>query len=379
MINILLMIDEASLGGGQKHVLWLAQNIDKRKFRVSVACDKSGWLVDELGKENIKHYPISISNKPNFLSLIRIRRLIKSLRPMIIHTHGGTAGFYGRLGAMFLKECKTVHTYHGIHYLNHEMTFKKRFFRFIDKLFLLLTDRIICVAKSDFDSGVKAGVVIPGKTEVIYNGIEIEAYKGGQKKEDSIQAIISGEKEGEIIIGSIGRLHVQKGYSFLVEAAYELIKKHPYLRFHIVGDGELRSDLNSEIRKYGLEDKFVLLGSREDVIDEVAKMDIFVLPSLWEGLPIVLLEAMAARKPIVATNVNGNKEILSDGETALLVNPENPEEIVKKTDEMLIDSVLRERLVENAFARVNEVFSLHNWMGETERLYEALWENKDDA
>ncbi|MHC1738751.1 MAG: glycosyltransferase family 4 protein [Ignavibacteriaceae bacterium] len=379
MMNVLLMIDEASLGGGQKHVLWLAQNIDKRKFRVSVACDKSGWLVDELGKENIKNYPISITNKPNLLSLIRIRRLIKSLRPLIIHTHGGTAGFYGRLGAMFLKDCRTIHTYHGIHYLNDKITIKKSVFRIIDKLFLSLTDRIICVAKSDFDSGVKAGVVIPEKTEVIYNGIEIEAYTGGEKKGDSIEVILSGEKEGEIIIGSIGRLHVQKGYSFLIEAAYELIKKYSYLRFHIVGDGELRSDLDSKIRKYGLEDKFVLLGSREDVIDEVAKMDIFVLPSLWEGLPIVLLEAMAARKPIVATNVNGNKEILSDGETALLVNPGNAEEIVNKIDEILTDSALRGKLVENAFARVNEVFSLHNWIVKTERQYEALWENKENA
>jgi len=379
MINVLLMIDEANLGGGQKHLLWLAQNLDKKKFQVSVACDREGWLVEELRKSDIRHYPLSISNKPNLISLIKIRRIIKSLRPLIIHTHGGTAGFYGRLGAIFLRDCKTVHTYHGIHYLNHEMNLKKKVFRFIDKMFLSLTDRIICVAKSDFESAVKAGVIVPGKTEVIYNGIEIEAYKEGQKREYPIDEIISGEKAGEIIIGSIGRLHIQKGYTYLIDAARELIIKHPYLKFHIVGEGELRRELEIKLRKYNLEEKFILLGSRENATGELARMDLFVLPSLWEGLPIVLLEAMAAKKPIVATNVNGNVEILSDKIDALLVEPENSVEIVRKIDNLLNDQVLRRTLVENAFAKVNEVFSLQNWIDQTEKLYVALWEEKQDA
>ena len=369
MINVLLMIDEASLGGGQKHVLWLAQKLDRRRFNVAVACEEKGWLVDELRRNGITHYPINISNRPNPVSLLKIRRLIKRESPLILHTQGGTAGFYGRLAGYGVRGVKTVHTYHGIHYLNHEMSLTKRVFKFIDSLFLGLTDRVICVAESDLEAGLAAGVVDRNKTEVIYNGIEIREYEEGIKQ----------SRGGAFTVGSIGRLHIQKGYTYLIDAAVKLVRKYPEMKFVVVGEGEKREELENRIRENRLEANFVLAGSRENVNEELSKMDIFVLPSLWEGLPIVLLEAMAAKKAIVATRVNGTVEIISDGLDGLLISPENAKDIEEKTEILINDCNLRSKLAEQAYTRVEEVFSIESCVKKTEKVYEGVWGIRDNV
>ncbi|MDY0079363.1 MAG: glycosyltransferase family 4 protein [Ignavibacteriaceae bacterium] len=364
MINVMLMIDAAGLGGGQKHVLWLAQKLEKERFKVTVACEGNGWLVHELHKSNIRHYAINISNRLNIKELFKIRGIIKREKPMILHTHGGTAGFYGRLAAIFLSNVKKVHTYHGIHYLNHEMNLSKRIFKWIDKLFLGLTDRVICVAISDLNEGIKAGVVNKGGAEVIYNGIEVDSYKDGIKKE---------QKGEEVIIGSIGRLHIQKGYKYLIDAAAILANRLPNIKFHIIGEGEERNELAARIHERGLDGIFLLKGSRENVNEELAMMDIFVLPSLWEGLPIVLLEAMAAKKPIIATRVNGTVEIIQNEKNGLLVAPENTEELADGIERLIKNTKLRDSVAEEALKNVTKEFSIKKCVSQTENVYNRIW------
>ena len=366
-LKILLIIDDASMGGGQKHLLLLAQNIDKSKFSVEVACEEKGFLVDELTKINIPVHPIKISNWPSLKSFFTLAKIIHNVNPFIIHSHGGTAGFYSRICSLTKKKIGVVHTYHGIHYLNFEKNLSKYIFRFIDRALLPLTDRIICVAKNDFDLGLRNGVLKKDKSAIIKNGINIEQFASEN---------IPADQKENIIVGSVGRLHTQKGYEFLIKSAGKILDVHPNVRFVIAGDGEIRNELSQLTKSAGVENYFTFLGNQNDIPAILKQFDIFVLPSLWEGLPLVLLEAMAAKKPIIATGVNGISEIIESGKTGILVPPRDSEKLADAINRMIDDGDLRKYVVNEGFKKVNEEFNVVSMVKKTEELYLSIYRVK---
>lgn len=360
------MIDEASIGGGQQHVLWLAERIDKSKFDVAVACEREGYLVDELRKKTIPHFPVEMSNTPGFRSLLACRKILRDYAPDILHTHGGTAGFYGRISAKLAGINSTIHTYHGIHYLNFERRIAKYAFTWIDRLLLHITDWILCVAQNDFQIGMKAHVVKRSKSSVIHNGIDVDKYQTSEKRQ------YYREMKSGLVVGAVGRLHVQKGHSYLLKAARQVIDRYSATEFVIIGDGELREYLKEQREKLDLQRHVRFIGSQTDIRSHLAEMDVFVLPSLWEGFPIVLLEAMAGRIPIVATRVNGVTEILRDGRDALLVSPKNPVELAQAIITFIEHPELRESLAENAFRKVRMQFHVDDMVRKIEQVYEHV-------
>ncbi|MEK6552476.1 MAG: glycosyltransferase, partial [Bacteroidota bacterium] len=241
--KILMLIDEAKMGGGQQHLLWLVQKIDKSKFEIEIACEENGYLVDELRKNNIKVYPLDISNNLSVKSFISTYQLLKKVSPDIIHTHGGTAGFYGRLASIINYRGVVVHTYHGIHYLNFDKNLVGWLYKLIDKFLLRFTDCTICVAQKDFEIGLKEGIVNKENSIVIHNGVDVEKFSfSSQVSENKIR--LKNENDS-IVIGSVGRLHHQKGYEYLIKASKDVLEKFPNVKFVLVGDGELRSSLES--------------------------------------------------------------------------------------------------------------------------------------
>lgn len=357
------MIDDASVGGGQKHVLWLAENVNKRQFEVAVACEGEGYLVEELEKRKITHYPLRMSNIPDPAAFLRCRALMKEFKPDIVHTHGGTAGVTGRMVAGTYRGVKIVHTYHGIHYIHDERWLRRSLFRTLESALLHVTDRTICVAQQDVETGVREGIVDRAKTVVIRNGIDPSPFEGKRPR----------RLPKSPLIGTIGRLHPQKGHRFLLEVAAELAREHPSPRFLIIGEGELRGELERQAETLGVAGHVTFAGARTDVPAQLRDMDMFVLPSLWEGLPYVLLEAMAAGLPIVASGVDGVKEVLRDGVNALLVAPGDPSELRAGIERLLADSRLRNRLAENARKTVREQFSIGRMIKDTEDVYRSLF------
>lgn len=374
-----MVIDEASMGGGQQHLLWLAQRIDRSKFEIEVACEENGYLVDELGKNNIKVHKLDISNSPSVKSLISTYKLLKKVSPDIIHTHGGTAGFYGRLASIINYQGVVIHTYHGIHYLNFENKLLGWVYKLIDKFLLQFTDCTICVAQKDFEIGIKAGIVKKKNSAVIHNGVDVDKFFQISKKSDF--KINIREENGSIIIGSVGRLHLQKGYEYLIRASKDVLEKFPNVKFVLVGDGELRNSLESLAKKLGVFDSYSFLGNQIEIAELLAQMDIFVLPSLWEGLPLVLLEAMSAMKPIVATDVNGIVEIIESGKDGILVPPKNSKALSLALIQLLEDedNELGKVLASNAYEKVARDFDISKMINETESLYNKLLLKKENA
>ncbi len=368
-LKVLLLTDDAFVGGGQQHVLSLARRIDPKKFEVAVGCPRSGFLVDEIQRSGIRHFPVDLPERADWVGMTNVREILKSFMPDIVHSHGGTAGFYGRLASFFFPSIRMVHTYHGIHYLNFKGGWRKHLYTLVDRLLLGITDRVICVARSDFQAGLRAGVVTRRKGVVIFNGIDFKKFRGQKRN-------VRGKASRDKLVGTIGRLHIQKGQEDLLKAARIVLRENPRVSFCIIGEGELGGRLRAVAGALDIASRVSFPGARTDIADQLSRMDVFVLPSLWEGFPIVLLEAMAARKPIVATAVNGVLEILENGKNALLVSPGNPQELSKAILRMLADGNFAASCGANALAKVRSTFTEAEMVRRTEDVYLDLRQRK---
>lgn len=335
-IRILLAIDEASLGGGQMHVLLLAKYLCTANFEVEIATEAGGWLVDEAQKLNLTLHQIAISNNVTWQSFLQIRQLLKYQQFDVLHTHGGTAGFWIRLVAIVSRKRPVIiHTYHGLHYLNIlekvgqaiQQKVKRAIFKLIDRLLLHYTDRIICVCKSDYDRAIAAGVASVDRTSIVYNGIEVDKFS---IPIDRVAARkIFNLNPTEFVFGNVGRLHEQKGHKFLLQA---FAKMSAHARLVIVGEGEIRDELMILVDQLEIRDRVSFLGARADIHEFLSAIDIFIMPSLWEGQPIAVLEALAIGKPCIASAVDGIPEIIVDGINGYLVSPKDVPELTKVMD-----------------------------------------------
>ena len=161
----------------------------------------------------------------------------------------------------------------------------------------------------------------------------------------------------------------QKGITYLLQAMPQVIKSFPDIILVIAGDGELKSSLQNEAKELGVTDNVLLLGARLDIPELLKLFDIYVLPSLWEGMPMVLLEAMAAGCPVVATDVGGVSKVITDGENGLLAAPEDPQQLVDGVIKLLSNSDLRQLFIENGLRKFKKKFSSDKMTQQYERLY----------
>jgi glycosyltransferase involved in cell wall biosynthesis len=205
------------------------------------------------------------------------------------------------------------------------------------------------------------------KIVTIHNGIGLS-----ETKVSPIERKEFGLSPGVAIVGVVGRLAKEKGYPYLLNAARVVIKKYPEVHFLIVGDGPQREELVKLASNLGLNDHITFTGYRRDVLSVLALFDIFALATLWEGLPVVILEAMVMAKPVVTTDVMGNPEVVINGVTGFLVPPRDPEILAERILELLKDENLRKRMGGAGRKRIEEEFTIKRTISETERLYEEL-------
>jgi glycosyltransferase involved in cell wall biosynthesis len=363
MIKLLLVIDEASIGGGQQHLLWLASGLDRKEFEITVMCEGSGYLVEELKRRGIPVVPVSMTNAISFSVLMQCISAMRQIRPDIVHTHGGTAGFYGRLAARLASVRTIIHTYHGIHYVHGNFTLKKRILLLAEQMLKHITSVCILVCKSDVALAREHRLVSEKKFAVVYNGVDVAgiASVSGQST-DSIE---------RVDFGTIGRLHEQKGQSFLLEAFALLHQKHQHIKMRIVGDGELRESLMALAERLNVAESVEFAGIKLNTAEQLNAMDCFVLPSLWEGLPLVMLEAMAAHKPIVATRVDGMLEIAEDHREAILVPHSDAPALAQAMETLLQQPALAVSIANAAFKKVSAKFSLAKMVADTRSVYHS--------
>jgi len=373
-VRVLEMIDKPFLGGGQAIVLALARHLDRNRFDVSVCSLGGGPLEEEVQKSGLAFVPAPFGRK-YALGLTRaIAGILRTEKPDILHTHGGIAGLYGRMAAHKAGVPKVVHTIHGIHYLHYRNILLRAVYADLERYCSKFTDAVVFVSEADLAAGRRLRLARPAKLRFVRNGVDC-AELGTEEFVRRASGLRLGLPQGKPLIGTVARLHRQKGVVFLLRAASAILAGRPEGRIVVVGGGDLEDDLRREARELDQDRRFLLLGEQADAREILSRLDVFVLPSLWEGLPLVLIEAAALGKPIVATAVDGSREIVTDGETGLLVPPADPAALAAAVKRLLDDPALAARLGARARETIPPRFTLEKMIAGYADLYVSLMGN----
>jgi len=285
-----------------------------------------------------------ISPLNDMRALFRIYRILKKRKFDVVHTHTSKGGFLGRLAAKWVGAPIIVHTPHGHVLFGYFGRIKTNLFIILEKLASRVTDRIIALTAREKADTVETGIADEEKFIVIYSGVELEKFKELPSDEKQGLRKELGIPEHSIVVGTVGRLVTVKGPEYLLEASRFILPAYPDTFFVFTGDGELREHLEQQARDTGVEGNTLFLGWRNDAARIISIFDIFVLPSLNEGMGRVLVEAMALGKPIVASNIGGIPDLVIPGKNGFLVPPKNPEQLAKYIQILLSDTERREKM-----------------------------------
>ncbi len=363
--KILHIVSSLESGGTEKWLVKLIKHWDNTRFEASVISFKDGVLRSELLNLGIE--PI-IVEKPKGHHLRFIRKLyteFKRLKPDIIHCRNSEPVIiYGGIA------CKIAHLplVVSIHGHNHFIKRKPVEFRIICWI-LNRSSKIIAVSKSIKESLINQGKIHPDKIDVIHNGIDIKQIKYTQKDNKKREFNLNGS---EIILGCVGNLRSVKGHRYLIQSMPMILKSAPDVRLMMVGDGPLRNELETLAGELKVKDKITFLGYRSDIYEIMPIFDIFILPSLSEGLCNAVIEAMAAKLPVIATNTGGNPELVEDGKTGILIPPRSPENIANAVLELVNDANKRNDMGESGFNKVKNEFQLNRTIKKYEDAYISL-------
>jgi glycosyltransferase involved in cell wall biosynthesis len=300
------------------------------------------------------------------ICIIRLIKIIKSEKICIIHTHTHKPNTTARIAAILAKVPIIIANEHNVD------EWKSTFQKLIDCFLACFTDRIIVVSRGVQKFCQSTG--IPScKFHLIYNGVELDKFNNKKFRETKRKEL--GLNENTCVIGTVGRMHPQKGHEFLIQVVEKLLVEHKSLLFLIIGEGYLKEELILKVKSLNLSKNFLFLGEREEIPQLLSCMDIFVLPSLREGFPNTILEAMASSLPVVATDVGGVRELIIPSETGFIVPPANLSALYDSLSKLTQDKDLRYKMGNAGYERVKE-FSIDKMAKETENLYQELIKEK---
>lgn len=362
-INILHVIDKLRVGGAEKHLVRLVNGLDKTRYNSIICClEGKGPLLNEL-----KRHKVYVFRKKGGLDLnliFKLHKIIKKEKIDIIHAHHETQAEYSLVGSFFGRTPVIV-TRHGTYTLSRKDILILRF------LFLFAA-RLVFVSKAALRYYRINQSVPLKKSVVIYNGICVDDYKNA--KPGKIRNEFSIKKKG-INIAFVGRLFPEKDIPCFLHMAKIVSSKLKESRFFIVGGGALEKKAREIAASLGLENA-VFTGFRKDIPQIISAMDIIVLTSSRESCPLVLLEAMSAAKPVVASNVGGVPEIVRDGFNGFLSKPKNPAGFADKVLLLAQNKNLRETIGKNGRITAESYFSIGRFIKNHERLYEEIKSEK---
>lgn len=375
-INILLINTQMFPAGAQKALLTLAANLDKSVFNVFVGTlyDKGNYI-----PQFEKEYELTINNfklkdkKGLYRALAFINGLwnlykfLKQNKIEIVQSYSHTANIILPIVSFFAGI--------KIRVTSQRMSLDRlpKKIQIADKLIQnsFFVKKIVSVSEGTRVSCIKFQKINPGKIVTIPNGIDIDELKNkvDHKKSNLLLKEFNIKNDNTIKIVVVARLYPQKGHKYLFEILPKIISHNKEVKFFLVGDGELRVEFEKYIRQSNLQDLVLLLGARNDVANILSISDIFILPSLWEGMPNSVMEAMALGVPVIATNVDGTPELINSNEVGRLVPAANSQALLKSLVELIDDEQLRKRISSEAMKHLNKHFSLN----QTIKLYTQLY------
>lgn len=362
--KIIYVSGALSFGGLERVVINLCKGVNREFFEPVMVCLKSrGELADEIEDAGIKLYNLD-ANQPDFSMYTtwwRLRHIIKKEKASIVHSHNTAAFLDSVLATLTLPRRILIHT-------DHARSFPDKLrYMFAERFAACRASKIVAVSDALKSDLMRYEKIPEKKIEVILNGIEEAQYARPVDTSALRKQYLPRKFKHVIGLGVV--LSEQKGIIHLIRAATEILNVLPDTCFLIAGDGPARLNLEKEIKQLGLDNNFVFLGFRKDIPELLQLLDIYVFPSEWEGLPLSILEAMAAKRCILSTNVGGIPKALADNKNALLIPQKRPDLIAEKVIRLLNDKTLRRRLADSAYQTFKERFDVKAMIAKYERLY----------
>ena len=351
-IKLVEIIADSKIGGGPTHVLGILRNVSKEKFDCYLICPYGYLSVEAKLIGDVKVINVPMSSKFDFLSMFKLKSELRKIQaagdpfgPMIVHSHGPRGSLMAHLASPAgTKQVYTEHIYDEDYRINNPMN------AWLQKSMLKKQnskrDLVIAVSNSVKNFLLKSSISSKDKTVVIPNGIDLKAT--------DIKPRVVSKNSSAPVIGAIGNLNRNKGHEYLIEAIPTLKKKFPLISLEIIGEGTKREELKDIIGAFGLDRNVTLLGSKKNANKYLKHWRVCILPSVSEPFGIVILEAMAAGIPVVASSVGGITDIVTNKKNGLLVPPRNSEKLAQAILEILEHPVLAAKLRREGKERVKD-------------------------
>lgn len=384
MIRIINIITRLEFGGPPILIIDIIQRLNKEDFRSTIATgftpDSKYDMIESARDKGIEVFTIpslvrDINPLKDTIALIDLYLLLKRKKFDVIHCHTSKGGFVGRIAAKLAGANVIVYSPHGDIFEGYFNKIVTMAFAMLEKFAAYFTDTIVTLSKLGKERFLNHGVGKDSQIKPIYNGIDFKKFEC-IKVSSSDKRKELGLQDGDFICTTVARFVPVKGHTYLIKAVLEVIKVIPDAKFLFVGDGELMPSLQKEIESLGLKHNIILPGASEDIAEILNCSDVFVLPSVNEGFGIVLVEAMAMKKPLIATNVGGIPEIVIDGKTGILVPPESPEALSASIIKLHNNPDMRIEMGRAGYYRAKELFDIETTVHEFEKLYTELVKKK---
>lgn len=387
-IKVMRIIARLNVGGPALHTIILNEGLKNNEFdtilvtgrpqkdegdMAYLAKDKglNVTIIPELGR-NIKLWS-------DVIALWKLFKIIKKEKPDIVHTHTAKAGTLGRCAAIIGGVPIRIHSFHGHVFHDYFNPVITNIFISIERMFACFTDQIVVVSetvKRDICDNFR--IANRQKVSVIRLGLDLEKFKNIDKAKGIIRKELNISKD-VLLVGIVGRLTAIKNHKLFFDAIKLLKGETPRInaRFLIVGDGELRDYLEGYANSLGIKELVHFMGWRRDLPNVYADLDIVALTSLNEGTPLSLIEAMAAQRAVVATEVGGVADLVEDKKTGWLIKSDDPVRLKEAIAALLNDAALREKMGKAASLQVYEKYSKERLVKDMEGLYKALLTEKN--
>ena len=362
-IKLLQVVPDLDVGGLQQVVLNLCRKIDKAKYDVSVLClNKLGPLSAEVMESGIEVILLSRNNSTDYFPYLRLAKIFRRKKVQVVHTHN-TQAFIDSVVAssLFTSVRRIIHTDHARNFPD-----KKRYM-FAEWFCSHFVDKIVGVSEHTSKNLQIYEKIKLNKIETIPNGIDETIYELSVDKALLKEEL--GIAKNHRLIGLGVRLCEQKGITYLLKALPGILKVHPNITLLIAGEGPLRELLELEAQLLGISSNISFIGVRTDMPRILKMLDLYVLPSIWEGLPMAILEAMAAGCPIIATNVGGNATAIKHRTNGSLIHPKDPNALEQEIIYLLNNPKMLKQYIENSRKVLKKQFSSTIMTNRYETLY----------
>ncbi|MDD9339071.1 MAG: glycosyltransferase family 4 protein [Providencia heimbachae] len=366
------------LSGAQRVSLDELQRLPNDKFDKYLICCGIGPLTIEAEKLGIKCIIIDsltreISPIKDFKALINLIKILKEYRFDIVHTHSSKTGVIGRLAGFISKTPLIIHTVHGYSFPAAKNNTQRIIYYFMERVGSICGNKLICLHEIDKNIAIQKLKVKPDDIYIIPNGVDVQKYTLPSVEIKQLYRQSLNLSMDDIVIGMTGRLWLQKNPIFLLENMLPLFMENKNIKVLFIGDGELKNELESIINTHNLVNQVYLLGWRNDIEHILQAIDIFTLPSKWEGMPLAILEAQSSGLPCVVSNIPGNNNLVSNNIDGFIFNLESDgEDFRDKIKQLIYSNELRIKLGTKSREKVMRHYSIEQRIRQIEIIYDKL-------